>query len=688
MRRTFLAFGLLGCHRVDTDSDVDASPCARATAAFGARVCVDAVPDGATWTSITLPSGGEIARVTKFVAPARDDARVATFFQDANTFQLHYDALSKGFPEAFAGVTPVQYLDLVLDPVDRELYVGDVEELRTIDGASYAFTVLDDAAVASSTITEADVIAVHDALAERWGLSALAFRPNTPHQQLASARWELPFPIVGLSPVAYEAYSTGVGFGTVRHFDPVAFAAAEQSASYGFQDLLFLDETPVDVERPISGAVTGTRQAPLSHLAVRSAARGTPDCYVADLSTLVAQWDGQLVRMECGATALDVRAATVEEAAAYWATLRPSPVAVDPPDVGDAPMIGLLAMPVTDAAARDLGRRRYGGKATNLALLYQGIDPGLRLAGFAIPMRAYDAFVHTAGFTVDLGDGPRLHTFAEAIDAWHQDPVFLADAVVRRQRLDALRTAMKAAPIGPALLAEVGEAVQATWGNTTTTVRFRSSSNAEDALAFSGAGLYDSASGCIADDLDGDAAGPSKCDVDRASERTVEDALREVWASLWTTRAWEERAWYGIDGRDVAMAVLVNTRTEGERANLVAFTGDPRSQDDRTRIDAQAGENEVVSSDPDVIPESLFVEVVDGNVVDVDRITWSTEVPFGTAVLTDAEVATVATSLWGVAQWFPIDEVVPDGHEVLWDTEWKVEADGRVIIKQIRPFLR
>lgn len=678
---------LLACGPADTDTD-GVGACDAASARYGARVCVDEVPDSDTWRGIAVPGGGEIVRITKFVVPAREDARVDTLFMDAHTFQLHYDALTQGFPAQFGAVTPVQYLDLVLDPVGRELLVGGVEELRTDAEPVYAFTVLDDVAVPAATVTEADVIAVHDALSARWGLAPLAFRPSTPNQQLASARWDLPFDVVGLAPVAYEAYATGVGFGTVRHYDAVAFAAAEQAAGYGYQDVLFLDETPVDVERPISAAVTGTRQAPLSHLAVRSAARGTPDCYVADLGTLTAQWEGQLVRVECGASALSVRAATSEEASAFWASLRPPPLVIDPPDTGPAPLIGLLAMPVGDAPARELARRRYGGKATNLATLYQGVDPALQLQGFAVPMRAYDAFVNTGGWTVDLGDGLGLHTFAETIEVWHQDPVFLADAAVRRQRLDALRSAMEAAPVDPALLVEVGAAVQATWGNTTTTVRFRSSSNAEDALAFSGAGLYDSASGCVADDLDADAVGPSRCDPDRADERTVEDALREVWASLWTTRAWEERDWYGIDGRSVTMGVLANTRTEGERANLVAFTGDPRSQDDRTRIDAQAGEIEVVSADPDVVPESLFVEVADGEVVDVQWLTWSSEVPFGTPVLTDAEVATVATSLWAVAQWFPVDEPVPDGHSVLWDTEWKVEADGRVIIKQIRPYLR
>jgi pyruvate,water dikinase len=681
---------LIACHGAD-DSDSDggttAPPgvCADANAAFGATVCVDTVPDVATWQSITVPAGASVVRATKFVAPASADARIPTIFLDAHTFQLHYDALVQGFPEIYGGLVPPQYLALVLDPVERELYAGGLEELP--DG-TFAFTILDDAAVPASTVTAADVEAVHAELIARWGLGGLAFRPSTANQELAAERWELDFPIVGLEPVDYEVYSTGVGFGTVRHYTPEEFAAAEAEAAYSFEDVLFLDEGPVDVSRPVSGAVTGTRQAALSHLSVRSASRGTPDCYVADLPALVAAWDGQLVRLECGVDALTVRAATLDEAEEFWASIRPVPLDVDPPDYDETAMPGLLELDVGLESARDLAKRRYGVKGTNLATLYQGIDADLRLDGFVIPLSAYHAFVTTAGWTVDLGDGPRLHTFQETIDAWAVDPAFAADGRLRVEQLGAMQAAMRAAPVDPAIIADIGARVDAVFGTAPVAVRFRSSSNAEDALGFSGAGLYDSASGCIADDRDGDRDGPSACDADRDDERTVEDALREVWASLWNVRAWEERAWYGIDPRLVGMGVLVDTRVEDERANLVAFSGDPATDDDRVRIDAQAGETEVVSDDPGIVPESLRVEVEGGEVVDVERLTWSSEVPFGTPVLTDDEVATIAVGLTAIAAWFPLDDVVPDGHDVVWDTEWKVDPEGRVVIKQIRPFLR
>ena len=64
-----------------------------------------------------------------------------------------------------------------------------------------------------------------------------------------------------------------------------------------------------------------------------------------------------------------------------------------------------------------------------------------------------------------------------------------------------------------------------------TRVRFRSSSNAEDAVEFNGAGLYDSTSGCVADALDAGTSGPSICDETKGGERALSRALRRVWSS-------------------------------------------------------------------------------------------------------------------------------------------------------------
>jgi hypothetical protein len=125
---------------------------------------------------------------------------------------------------------------------------------------------------------------------------------------------------------------------------------------------------------------------------------------------------------------------------------------------------------------------------------------------------------------------------------------------------------------------------------------------------------------CLADETDGDTIGPSRCDPDQMRERDVCRGLTEVWASLWNMKAFEERAWYGIDHRQVAMGILVNTRTKGELANIVAFTGNPlRAGDDRYLVNAQVGELDVVSAKPGVWPEKVLLTVEGGAVVAIER---------------------------------------------------------------------
>ena len=56
-------------------------------------------------------------------------------------------------------------------------------------------------------------------------------------------------------------------------------------------------------------------------------------------------------------------------------------------------------------------------------------------------------------------------------------------------------------------------------------IRFRSSTNMEDSRHFTGAGLYDSYSGCLLDDTDDDTDGPCGCDSSKSKESGV---FREI----------------------------------------------------------------------------------------------------------------------------------------------------------------
>ncbi len=647
------------------------------------------LPDAPAWAAVSRAAGVvDQRRVTKYMLPTQDNAAPALplTWLNVNAYALHYDLLVDGFPELFPGLTRADYAAMILRPERRTYHSGNLALYIGEQGDFFGFTAWDDPTDPTSTLSLNEVTWIWQELSASFGLGPLTFVPNSSRQRAAAEGWDAPFPIenVGAS-IAYEAYNQGVGFGTVRRLSLVELAAATDAATFGHQDLLVLDEAPFDVERPIAGAVTGSRQGELSHLNVRSAARGTPNCFVREPRTAFAAWEGRLVRLECGADTYSVRAATAAEAEAWWASIRPAPVTIPSPNLEDDGLVPLLALPTGTAGERAAGVARFGAKGANLAILYQRVPAAWQLEGFLIPFAWYDRFLREGTWTVDLGDGPGPHSFADTLAAWHVDPAFLADGGERRARLAALRDAMEEAPIDPALHAQITDAIREVFGADDVMVRFRSSSNAEDAAAFSGAGLYTSESVCLADDLDADEAGPSRCDPDQPKERSVARGLRKVWASTWNVAAWEERAWYGIDSGQVAMGVLVNTRSKDEAATIVAFTGNPGAADDRYLVNAQIEPWEVVDTTPGVWPERSLLTLTEGAVTRIERVAPSSQ---AAVVLDDARLRELGAALWQVEAALPVDEPAPVGSTRLLDTEWKVLDDGRLIIKQWRPFLR
>ena len=664
----------------------DCALCAEAEARLGYRACVCRITDVELWSSLVLRLGSPFElSATKYTLPARDDARLPGVFMDANAFTLHYDFLHESFPDRFGDLDTREYLTLIQDPEAREFYAGSISDYP-LGGAAvlYGFTIWDDPGDAATTITCAEVEEAYAMLDSLVDLLPLAFVPSSSNQRDMLEGCDVPSydPDAGLD---YAAYTAGVGYGTLRRYTLSGLAAATEAHDFGWQDILVLDQAPADVEAIVSGAVTGTPQGALSHLNVRSAARGTPNCYVADAYRLFEGWQDELVRLECAEGTFSVLPATLEEAQAFWDTLRPAPLAIPAPDPDWSSSVGLLELPTESAAARRAAVSRYGAKGANLATLYQRLDARYQLPGFLIPMRPYLDFIQGEEWTVDLGDGAAPHSFAETLDAWLDDPTFRTDGASRRARLAELRAAMRVAPVDVASLVEP---IQDAFGTFDRMLRFRSSSNAEDSLEFSGAGLYDSVSGCLADDLDGDEEGPSRCDPSESREHTAAEALARVWASLWNAAAYEEREWYGIDHRRAAMAVLVDPRIDDELANVVAFTGNPTvSTDDRYLVNAQVGDLDVVSSDPGVYPEQELLTVTEGTVTAVDRMQGSSELPAGEWVLDDQRLEELGALLWELAGVYPVDGVVPEGATVLLDTEWKILSDGSLVIKQVRPFL-
>ena len=406
-----------------------ADVCADAAARIGHRVCVTTVADARTWKGLTI---GSRTHWTRYLVPSRPDARLPTLIVDAHAYELHLELLREGFAPLFPGLDQAGYARLVLNPARREFYGGNLVE----HGGSFGFTVEE---VGSGPITAADVEAVRKALASAFTLAPLTFEPS----DAQAARG------LGLAaPVGrYEVYSDAEAFGVVR------FAKADAlPEDLSPRDVLVLDAAPWDLATPVAAAVTARPTGELSHLSVRSNARGTPACYDVDALTVFKPWEGKLVQVSCGADALTVRAAEPTEAAAWEARRRPAPVRVPSVEAATA-FVGLRELPTGTAEERTSAVRRYGAKGANYAALVQRVPAEWVYDGFLVPLQAYvDATRSMA---------PRIFGL-------------LADPAGRKAGLVGLRAEIEAlqAPLVPAL----SERVAALFGETTM-VRFRSSSN-------------------------------------------------------------------------------------------------------------------------------------------------------------------------------------------------------------------
>lgn len=224
-------------------------------------------------------------------------------------------------------------------------------------------------------------------------------------------------------------------------------------------------------------------------------------------------------------------------------------------------------------------------------------------------------------------------------------------------------------------------------------LRFRSSTNVEDSEQFTGAGLYSSYSGCLADEFDTDDDGPCICDPNDDNERGVFRAIRKVLASFYNDNAFLERLRHDVNEADVGMAILTHHSfpDEIELANGVA-TLDKRGTAANMYISlvTQAGAVSVTNPAGGSIPEEVTVRVYpSGNVGPPRLVRSSNLVPLGETVMEwDNDYSDLADLLIDVSNEF---SSVTGKTEYVLDLEYKKVAPGGavmpaggLVIKQVR----
>lgn len=661
-------------------------------------VCSRNVASDAQFDGLSIgPTGVQHwARATKYMVPVRDDPTlIPALVQNANRYPVHMEFLASVL---MPGLDLATYTALVNLRATRQYYAGNLVRIEDpVQGTLYGFTAY--AANRQAEILEpSEVRWIREQLGAvvTAGPLAYTFEPFDAMGPAKAQAWIDPgFPVwfPAQQYVTTEVYTPGTAYGRVRRFTIEAFEPA--AGLVGWRDIVVLDTVPFDIESVVAALVTGGRQWELGHVSVRLARRGTPNLYVRDALDELAAWDGRLVRLEAangsGATndTWSVTEVPQAEAEAWWAAHRPGAPTVPVADREYGSLDTLTSMDVDDTPVPLVSR--FGGKAANLARLYALLDPAYQVPGFGIPFAPFEAFLDSTYLTDPRVSPPDEVTLREYVRRLASDPAVAADAAYRKALLADLRDGIETGGvIPPALVEAVATRIGGVFGGTGVRVRFRSSGNVEDDLVFSAAGLYDSTTVCADDSLDGDGVGPSACDGTEGNERSIERGLRRVWASLYNDRAWDERDWYQVPQEDASMAILVTLGFPDEQANGVAFTGDPSDPSDaRYLVNAQVGDEKVVTNDPSKVPEADRLEITDGQVTHIDRVRSSTLATPGVPVMNDALLKELGALMAEIDAAYPLDLAGHARSEVLLDIEFKVQkGTSQLKLKQIRPFLR
>ncbi len=440
----------------------------------------------------------------------------------------------------------------------------------------------------------------------------------------------------------YQPLNTGDAYGYLRFH-----TGALSPANVRRNDIVVLADVPLDL--PVcAGVITSQLQTPLSHIAILSANRGTPNMALRNAvseATLRA-FEGRLVHLRVGGQDFSVEPATQAQAEQSWARGRPT-LDVHPARILEDRGLRLL----TELNAADVNFA--GAKASQLGVVARIATNGFRVPpGFVIPFHSYNQ-----------------HLVRNRLDAelrgYFASSEFATNPTAREAALRIFKQHVLTAPIDPALLRAVRARIAQVIAPNAR-VRLRSSTNAEDLEGFNGAGLYSST------------VIPANF-----TDEQLSNAIREVWSSVWNYQAFEERSYYRIVQPEVAMAILVQQSVDGAAATGVAITGNPFDANRPGHfINAQVRDEGVTSANSGEIPEqSLFYTYPPPGFI--ERLSGSSRVP-GTTVIRDQEIRSLAAALTQIHQVFIPDPNWLNGRAM--DVEFLITPAREVMIVQARPF--
>jgi hypothetical protein len=620
------------------------------------RMWTPEIRDEATFEAYSKELGGE--RFTKFVLDLHSNA---IYYFDVDVYRVHKDFVFTELYKKPRTPEAVKAFDANYRADKPEFLLCYLVHHLSSDKWTLAFWEGD-------KMTAAHVRTAYARMKETFFLGNLVrFRPDSDRQEKVALELA-DVPVITNDQLYKDAelqtFNPGTAIGTLRVVPPGADFA---ELTFAPDEVVILPESLPDIT-PVAGIIAETFSTPLAHVSLRARAWGIPNLGLKAAAAKHADLVGKTVFFTATPAGYTLREATAEEITAWEKkTGVVKEVVIPQADLTVTELKTLDLLRAADAVA-------YGAKAANLgeivfaqaaaAAAGKADSPLAKFAvppGFGVPITFYDQHLKAAG----------LDAKVEALLA---DEKFRKDPKYRKDALTALRAAIVAAPLDPAVLAQIAAAVTGiTGGDATKGVFVRSSTNAEDLPGFNGAGLYDTVPNVV-------------------GEKALGDALRSVWASVWNLRAYEEREFFKIDHRRVYGAVLVQVGVKAT-ASGVLITVHPTDPQEKTtfQINAKSGLGMRVVEGKKV-PESLLYDFHNDGLRVLSRSDEDTmlvfdekggvrEVPStapGKPVLTNVRARLLGRSARALVKVFPRDRPL--------DIEWVFEGESLFIV-QARPYV-
>lgn len=619
-------------------------------------------------------------RWIKFLILTEDPTRV--YFQDGAQHVLHYDFAKARLPR-FASLSQTAFDAISLRTNDQQIVLGAIlfPPDPKIPEWGIQFAGLDAYPTEWVARFFRSVCTAVDAAP---GMRAMYF-PSFEQAEAAQASGNslvsqgIPLGSVFRWVQGDQVYSTGWAVGRLKFIPGTQIAQAYNDGRLTSSDILLTDGIPAEIPY-VAGIISFVPATPNSHAALYAGANSLPFAYIADtnLQQRIHQLDGRDVVLRAGlrygynqVSVADIQGQLDAQTRRLLSELKSTPAVHLQPKA----ILGSFSAVTTTLMPAD--RKYFGGKAVNYGLLRRTIPSNCE------PAVAFSFDLWESFFDQSLpGEGTLHQAISRRLSGFTNFPPDINAVHIQLAAIRGLITGQ--ASFSPALRGVVTNALIGF--DPTRKIRFRSSSNAEDSTSFVAAGLYDSFSGCLLDDLDANTTGPCGCDATESQERGVFRAIQKVYASFYNDNAFLERLRRQIDESQVAMAVLVHTSTpdELEMANGVAqisyqparwgpaiLTGD---------LVTQLGAVSVTNPDGGAIPENVRVN---GSWADSPSLR-SSLVPLGSTVLT---FPSDYTQLFGLMQkvhlaYSQLHGTVGAGP--LLDFEYKKLRPGKLLIKQVR----